>query len=237
MLRRSSPARACGARLYIRLRFLSEQADFAEACAEAGIKFIGPSPETLRLVGDKVSAREVAERAGVPTVPGSKGRVSAEEALAAAGSIGYPLLIKAAAGGGGKGIRRVDQADELETAVRNAAAEAAANFGDDGLYVERYLDPVRHIEVQGRDGQGAMHLGGASARCNAAAEDRRGSPSPAVDAARRGVGAARGVMREAGYENAGTVEFLFDDATRSTTSSGQRASGRAPVTGWSPAST
>jgi acetyl-CoA carboxylase biotin carboxylase subunit len=213
-------ARACGAdAVHPGYGFLSEQADFAEACAEAGIKFIGPSPETLRLVGDKVAAREVAMRANVPTVPGSQGRVTAEQALAAADSIGYPLLIKAAAGGGGKGIRRVDQPDELENAVRTAAAEAEANFGDGGLYVERYLDPVRHIEVQVvADGQGGIvHLG--ERECSLQRRSQKiveESPSPAVDAAlRERLGAAAvAVMREAGYENAGTVEFLFDDATR-----------------------
>src|SRR5215207_5351085 len=180
-------ARACGAdAVHPGYGFLSEQADFAEACAEAGIKFIGPSPATLRLVGDKVAARGVAFRAGVATVPGSQGRVSVEEALAAAGSVGYPLLIKAAAGGGGKGIRRVDQPDELETAVRNAAAEAAANFGDDGLYVERYLDPVRHIEVQVvADGHGTVvHLG--ERECSLQRRSQKiveESPSPVVGAA------------------------------------------------------
>jgi acetyl-CoA carboxylase biotin carboxylase subunit len=213
-------ARACGAdAVHPGYGFLSEQADFAEACAEAGIKFIGPSPATLRLVGDKVAARGVAVRANVPTVPGSQGRVTADEALAAAGSIGYPLLIKAAAGGGGKGIRRVDQPEELENAVRTAAAEAEANFGDGGLYVERYLDPVRHIEVQVvADGRGGIvHLG--ERECSLQRRSQKiveESPSPAVDAAlRERLGAAAvAVMREAGYENAGTVEFLFDDATR-----------------------
>ena len=213
-------ARACGAdAVHPGYGFLSEQADFAEACAAAGIKFIGPSPATLRLVGDKVAAREVAMRANVPTVPGSQGRVTADEALAAADRIGYPLLIKAAAGGGGKGIRRVDKPDELENAVRTAAAEAEASFGDGGLYVERYLDPVRHIEVQvvADEHGGIVHLG--ERECSLQRRSQKiveESPSPAVDAAlRERLGAAAvAVMREAGYENAGTVEFLFDDATR-----------------------
>ena len=213
-------ARACGAdAVHPGYGFLSEQAGFAEACAAAGIKFIGPSPATLRLVGDKVAAREVAMRANVPTVPGSQGRVTADEALAAADRIGYPLLIKAAAGGGGKGIRRVDEPDELENAVRTAAAEAEASFGDGGLYVERYLDPVRHIEVQvvADEHGGIVHLG--ERECSLQRRSQKiveESPSPAVDAAlRERLGAAAvAVMREAGYENAGTVEFLFDDATR-----------------------
>jgi acetyl-CoA carboxylase biotin carboxylase subunit len=212
-------ARACGAdAVHPGYGFLSEQAEFAEACTAAGITFIGPSPVTLRLVGDKVAARGVAARAGVPTVPGSEGRVSVEEALTVAGSIGYPLLIKAAAGGGGKGIRRVDKPEDLDAAVRTAAAEAEASFGDAGLYVERYLDPVRHIEVQVvADQHGAVvHLG--ERECSLQRRSQKiveESPSPAVDAAlRERLGAAAvAVMREAGYENAGTVEFLFDDAT------------------------
>jgi acetyl-CoA carboxylase biotin carboxylase subunit len=213
-------ARACGAdAVHPGYGFLSEQAEFAEACAAAGITFIGPSGGTLRLVGDKVAARGVAERAGVPTVPGSQGRVDADQALVAAGHIGYPLLIKAAAGGGGKGIRRVDKPDDLEAAVRTAAAEAEANFGDGGLYVERYLDPVRHIEVQVLADQygSVVHLG--ERECSLQRRSQKiveESPSPAVDAAlRERLGAAAvAVMREAGYVNAGTVEFLFDDATR-----------------------
>jgi len=208
---------ACGAdAIHPGYGFLSEQAAFAETCAAAGIAFVGPSPETLRSVGDKVSAREIARRAGVPTVPGSEGRVTADEALAAASRIGYPLLIKAAAGGGGKGIRRVDAQEELENAVRTAAAEAEANFGDGGLYVERYLDPVRHIEVQMlADRQGTVvHLG--ERECSLQRRSQKiveESPSPALNPelrARMGA-AAVAIAREAGYENAGTVEFLFDD--------------------------
>ena len=213
-------ARACGAdAVHPGYGFLSEQAEFAETCAGAGIAFVGPSAQTLRLLGDKVAARGVAQRAGVPTVPGSQGRISAEAALESAAAIGYPLLIKAAAGGGGKGIRRVTSPDELEAAVRSAAAEAAANFGDEGLYVERYLDPVRHIEVQvvaDRHGS-VLHLG--ERECSLQRRSQKiveESPSPAVDPQlRRRLGdAAVAVMREAGYENAGTVEFLFDDRTR-----------------------
>ena len=213
-------ARACGAdAVHPGYGFLSEQADFAEACAAAGITFIGPSPETLRLVGDKVAARGVAFRAGVPTVPGSQGRVSVEEALAAARGIGYPLLIKAAAGGGAYRVLELVLAVDAPDALATAAAEAEANFGDDGLYVERYLDPVRHIEVQVvADKHGTLvHLG--ERECSLQRRSQKiveESPSPAVDAAlRERLGAAAvAVMREAGYENAGTVEFLFDDATR-----------------------
>ena len=142
-------ALACGAEaIHPGYGFLSEQADFATACADAGIVFIGPSPHALRLLGDKVQARLIAESAGVPSVPGSDGRVTPAEALALAPRIGYPLLIKAAAGGGGKGIRLVEDEGALEASLRMAAAEALASFNDDGLYIERYLYPVRHIEVQ-----------------------------------------------------------------------------------------
>jgi acetyl-CoA carboxylase biotin carboxylase subunit len=195
--------------------FLSEQAAFAEACAAAGIKFIGPSPRTLRLLGDKVEARRIASAAGVPDVPGSNGRVSPEEALELAPQIGFPLLIKAAAGGGGKGIRLVEDASTLEESLRTAAAEAMASFGDDGLYLERFLDPVRHIEVQvlADEHGNVVHLG--ERECSVQRRSQKlveESPSTAVDAAlRHRLGAAAvAIAREAGYENAGTIEFLMD---------------------------
>jgi acetyl-CoA carboxylase, biotin carboxylase subunit len=209
-------ARACGAEaIHPGYGFLSERADFGRACAEAGIVFIGPSPETLHNLGDKVEARRIADKVGVPSVPGSDGRVSAEEALQLAPQIGYPLLIKAAAGGGGKGIRLVEDASTLEESLRVAAQEAQASFGDDGLYLERYLDPVRHIEVQvlaDRHG-GVVHLG--ERECSVQRRSQKvveESPSVAVDdALRRRLGAAAvAIAREAGYENAGTVEFLLD---------------------------
>jgi acetyl-CoA carboxylase, biotin carboxylase subunit len=195
--------------------FLSEQAEFARACQEAGIVFVGPSPKTLELLGDKVEARRIAERAGVRSVPGSDGRVTPSEALRLGPSIGYPLLIKAAAGGGGKGIRVVEEESGLESALRTAAGEARASFGDDGLYLERYLDPVRHIEVQLlADSCGnVVHLG--ERECSIQRRSQKlveESPSTAVDPAlRRRLGeAAVTIARLAGYENAGTVEFLLD---------------------------
>ncbi len=206
----------CGAQaIHPGYGFLSEQAEFGEACARAGIKFIGPSPHALRLLGDKVAARGVAIRAGVPSVPGSDGRVSPAEALDLAPKIGYPLLIKAAAGGGGKGIRRVDEPAALEPALRMAATEAQASFGDDGLYLERYLDPVRHIEVQiMADSFGnVVHFG--ERECSVQRRSQKlveEAPSVAVSPelrARLGA-AAVAIARESGYENAGTVEFLLD---------------------------
>jgi acetyl-CoA carboxylase biotin carboxylase subunit len=195
--------------------FLSERASFGRACAEAGLIFVGPSPETLQDLGDKVEARRIADRAGVPSVPGSDGRVSPEKALALAPAIGFPLLIKAAAGGGGKGIRLVEDASALEQSLRTAAQEAQASFGDDGLYLERYLDPVRHIEVQilaDRHGN-VVHLG--ERECSVQRRSQKvveESPSVAVGAAlREKLGAAAvAIACEARYENAGTVEFLLD---------------------------
>jgi acetyl-CoA carboxylase, biotin carboxylase subunit len=211
-------ALACGAdAIHPGYGFLSERASFGRACADAGIVFIGPSPETLYKLGDKVEARRIAEMAGVPSVPGSAGRVSPEDALTLAPRIGFPLLIKAAAGGGGKGIRLVDDASMLEESLRVAAQEAQASFGDDGLYLERYLDPVRHIEVQVlADKYGAVvHLG--ERECSVQRRSQKlveESPSVAVDDdLRQRLGAAAvAIAREAGYENAGTVEFLLDTA-------------------------
>jgi acetyl-CoA carboxylase biotin carboxylase subunit len=209
-------AKSCGAdAIHPGYGFLSERAEFGRACAEAGIIFVGPSPETLHKLGDKVEARRIADTAGVPSVPGSDGRVTPEEALALAPRIGFPLLIKAAAGGGGKGIRLVEDPSTLDESLRVAAQEAQASFGDGGLYLERYLDPVRHIEVQVlADRHGAIvHLG--ERECSVQRRSQKvveESPSVAVDGAlRERLGAAGvAIAREAGYENAGTIEFLLD---------------------------
>jgi acetyl-CoA carboxylase biotin carboxylase subunit len=209
-------ALTCGAEaIHPGYGFLSEQSDFARACAQGGVVFIGPSPETLRVLGDKVQARMIAENAGVPSVPGSDGRVSPVEARDLAPKIGFPLLIKAAAGGGGKGIRRVESPADLEASLRVAAAEALASFNDDGLYLERYLDPVRHIEVQVlADTHGnVVHLG--ERECSIQRRSQKvleESPSVAVDLrTRERLGeAAIAIARESGYVNAGTIEFLMD---------------------------
>ncbi len=197
--------------------FLSERAGFAAACAAAGVVFVGPPPEAMRLVGDKVEARRIAREAGVPTVPGTSGTVTPDEAKAAAEGLGYPVLIKAAAGGGGRGIRLVREEAAMEGALRVAAAEAQSAFGDPGLYVEKYLDPVRHIEVQVlADSHGnIVHLG--ERECSVQRRNQKlveESPSSAVGPqlrARLGA-AAVAIARLAGYENAGTVEFLVDSA-------------------------
>jgi len=129
--------------------FLSENAQFSEVCREYGIKFIGPSPESIRAMGDKATAKETMRRAGVPVVPGSDGLLdSPEQAKGVAAEIGYPVIIKATAGGGGKGMRVIWKEEELEDAMDSARREAAASFGNDGLYMEKFIEEPRHIEIQ-----------------------------------------------------------------------------------------
>ena len=141
--------------------FLAENAAFASLCEREGIVFIGPSPEALAQMGDKATAKRMAREAGVPTVPGSDGAVrDASDARAIAANVGYPILLKASAGGGGRGIRLVRNEGELATAYVDAAREAKAAFGDGSIYVEKYLADVRHVEVQIlSDGETALHLG------------------------------------------------------------------------------
>lgn len=196
--------------------FLSENAGFADACAAAGITFIGPSGDTIRRAGSKSAARELMKAAGVPVTPGSDGPVSSvEEALAAAERVGYPVLLKASAGGGGRGIRRCDNAQVLPAAYAEAKAEAKACFGNDEMYLEKLVLRPRHIEFQvlaDRHGH-VIHLGDrdcsvqrrnqklieeAPARC-LTPELREAMGQAAVRAA-----------KAVGYENAGTVEFLLD---------------------------
>ena len=141
-------ARAGADALHPGYGFLAENPAFAQACRDAGVTFVGPSPEAMRLLGDKVQARALARRAGIPVVPGTDEMRDPEEAVGAARAIGYPLLVKAAGGGGGRGIRQVDSEEELHQALTTAAGEAAAAFGHGGLYLEKLLRPVRHIEVQ-----------------------------------------------------------------------------------------
>ncbi|HEY7802409.1 MAG TPA: acetyl-CoA carboxylase biotin carboxylase subunit [Dehalococcoidia bacterium] len=199
--------------------FLSERTEFAEACAAAGIKFIGPKPDAVKLLGDKVMARRTMIAAGVPVVPGTEGRVDAAEAVRLAPGIGFPLLIKASAGGGGKGIRHVGSADEIENAVRVASSEAQSAFGDGGVFLERYLNPVRHVEIQiMADSFGdAVALG--ERECSVQRRHQKlleESPSTVISQEIRERMMAAGVAaaKAAGYENAGTVEFLFDPKTQ-----------------------
>ena len=196
--------------------FLSENPAFAQACADAEIIFIGPSAAAMRAVGDKIAAKKAAETAGVPTVPGYLGEDQSAPALVAqAKKIGAPLMIKAAAGGGGKGMRLVRDLAQLEDALEGAKREAQAAFGDDTVFLERYLIAPRHIEVQIlADSHGAcIHLN--ERDCSIQRRHQKiveESPSPAVTPelrARLGEAAVR-LARQAGYVNAGTVEFMLD---------------------------
>jgi 3-methylcrotonyl-CoA carboxylase alpha subunit len=196
--------------------FLSENADFAEACAAAGITFVGPSPEAMRALGSKVGARAAAMAAGVPVIPGIDGAGKSSQALAEeAASIGYPLLIKASAGGGGRGMRVVERAEDFVDAAQAARAEAASAFGDDHLLVERYFPDSRHVEVQVLgDTQGkVLHL--FERECSIQRRHQKiieESPSPNVSPAQRRAmtDAAVALARSVGYHSAGTVEFLVD---------------------------
>ena len=197
--------------------FLSENADFAEMVEEHGFVFIGPSPEHIRLMGDKIVAKTTARGLGIPTVPGSDGPVGSEaEAIELAHQIGFPVLIKAVAGGGGRGMTVVRHEDELGDAVRMSRNEARAAFGDDRVYVERFLDHPRHIEVQViGDGRGrVVHLG--ERDCSLQRRHQKvveEAPSPVLDQVQRErlgetVAAA---LRKLNYRSLGTVEFLYQD--------------------------
>jgi acetyl-CoA carboxylase biotin carboxylase subunit len=199
------------------LGFLAEDADFAAAVEEHGFVFIGPAPDHIRLMGDKVAARAVAARLGLPTVPGSKGAVrDLAAAVAEAEAIGYPVLIKASAGGGGRGIKTARDRAELARLLPLAQREAAAFFGRGEVYLERHLAHPRHIEVQILgDGQGGVvHLGERDCSLQRAHQKvLEETPSAALDAdARDRIGAlAAAAMRELGYKGAGTLEFLYQD--------------------------
>ncbi|WP_156935371.1 acetyl-CoA carboxylase biotin carboxylase subunit [Pseudonocardia spinosispora] len=195
--------------------FLSENPRLARACTDAGIAFVGPSAEVIERVGDKVSARVAARNATVPVVPGSDRLDDAEEALRYAKDVGFPVLLKAAAGGGGRGIRRVDADDELVGAFKEASREAQGAFGDGGLFVEKLIDPARHVEIQIlADGEGnAVHLG--ERECSLQRRRQKlveEAPAPGLpDQPRAELGAAAvRLAGEVGYVGAGTVEFLVD---------------------------
>ncbi len=197
--------------------FLSEEASFASILEEHGFTFIGPTAEHIELMGDKVAAKQAVENNGVPVVPGSRGAIeSASEARSIAGDIGYPVLIKAAGGGGGRGMQIVQSADEVEDAYRMARTEAKASFQNDTVYMEKFLEKPRHIEVQVfADGQGgAVHLGerdcSLQRRHQKVLEEAR---SPALtNASREKIGKiASDAVRRIGYRNAGTIEFLYEN--------------------------
>jgi len=199
------------------LGFLAENADFAAAVEETGFTFIGPSPEHIRLMGDKVRAKAEARRLGIPVVPGSPEAVrDLAAAEQAAKEIGYPVLLKASAGGGGRGMKLARDAAELAQMLPLAQAEAKAGFGDDSVYLERYLDRPRHIEVQLLgDGRGeVIHLG--ERDCSLQRSHQKlleEAPSPALDpgARERLLATAISALRELGYKSAGTMEFLYQD--------------------------
>ena len=197
--------------------FLAENDKFAEMCKDHGIIFIGPSPNSIRLMGDKSTAKETMEGVGVPTVPGSKGLlVDVDEAYKLADEIGYPVIIKATAGGGGRGMRLVESKDKLEKMFKAAQGEAEAAFGNDGLYMEKFIKKPRHVEIQilaDRSGN-VIHLG--ERDCSVQRRHQKlleESPSPAINPIlREKMGdAAIAAAKSIKYEGAGTVEFLVDE--------------------------
>ena len=197
--------------------FLSENSKFATMCEEVGIKFIGPSAKVMDLMGDKINARKQMIKAGVPVIPGSDGEVyTAEEALEIAERIGYPVMLKASAGGGGKGIRKVEKPEDLVAAFESASSEAQAAFGNGAMYMERVIYPARHIEVQILADQHGhvIHLG--ERDCSLQRNNQKvleESPSIAIGKTLRNqIGSAAVRAAESvGYENAGTIEFLYDE--------------------------
>ena len=195
--------------------FLAENAGFADLCRKYGVKFIGPSGEVISKMGDKDAARRLMKANHVPTTPGTDILQDAAEAQAAAEKIGYPVLIKASAGGGGKGIRLVERPEDMERAFETASAEAEKAFGDGRMYMEKYLDPVKHIEVQLLADEAGHIVCLGERECSIQKNNQKlieESPSPAVDPETRKklMDTATRAARAAGYVNAGTVEFLMD---------------------------
>jgi acetyl-CoA carboxylase, biotin carboxylase subunit len=197
--------------------FLSENAAFSQALADHGITFIGPTAEHIRIMGDKITAKETAKALGIPVVPGSDGGVpDFETAIGVAAAIGFPVIIKATAGGGGRGMKVARNAEELEIAFRTARAEAKAAFGNDEVYIEKYLTTPRHIEIQVfGDGKGkAVHLG--ERDCSLQRRHQKvleEAPGPMITAEQRArIGkVCADAMAKISYIGAGTVEFLFEN--------------------------
>ncbi len=208
-------AKQCGAQaIHPGYGFLAENADFADACTAAGLTFIGPSPESVRTLGDKIAARALAASVGIPVLPGSPEVSTIDDAMIWAERIGFPVMVKAAAGGGGKGIRRIDSAEEFRDAAARAMYEAQAAFGNPALYVEKNLHHVRHIEVQIIGDQFGNIVPIGERECSIQRRHQKlieECPSTVVTPdLRRALGrAAVRVARAAGYHNVGTVEFLL----------------------------
>jgi acetyl-CoA carboxylase, biotin carboxylase subunit len=196
--------------------FLAENSKFAQICLEHGIKFIGPTPDMINAMGDKITAKETMIRAGVPVVPGGEGLLeSVDDAKVLAGEIGYPVILKATAGGGGKGMRVVWEEGEIEKAFNTAKAEAAASFKNDGIYMEKFVEEPRHIEIQVAGDQygNVSHL--SERDCSIQRRHQKlveESPSPFMtDDLRQRMGdAARKAAQAINYESVGTIEFLVD---------------------------
>lgn len=197
--------------------FLAENAEFAEVCAEYGIKFIGPKPGHIRALGNKVEARALAIKAGVPLLPGSEGAVRSEqEAMQLAEKIGFPLIIKAAAGGGGRGMKIVRKKEELINQFRLAQSEAEVGFGNPDCFMEKYLENPRHIEIQlvADEYGNVLHLG--ERDCSVQRRHQKlieEAPSPVIDIATRNRIAQRAInlCKEVGYQSLGTAEFLYEN--------------------------
>ncbi|MCL6547948.1 MAG: acetyl-CoA carboxylase biotin carboxylase subunit [Alicyclobacillus sp.] len=220
--------------------FLAENSDFAEVCEQCGITFIGPSPYAIETMGDKARAREAMKQAGVPTVPGSDGLVSdADEAVQVARRIGFPVIIKATAGGGGKGIRIVRDEESLRSAIVTARREAETAFGNAGVYLEKYIERMRHVEIQvlaDRHGN-VIHLGerdcSVQRRLQKLVEE---APCPVLSPETRAAmgEAAVAAARAVGYVGAGTVEFIYapDDGRFYFMEMNTRIQVEHPVTEW-----
>lgn len=197
--------------------FLSENARFAEICEEHGVKFIGPTADHIRKMGDKITAKETVKELGIPVVPGSEGGIhSDEDALKIAGDIGYPVIVKATAGGGGRGMQIVRSEADLITAVNTCQTEAKAAFGNDEVYIEKFLTKPRHIEFQiiGDQHGNCIHLG--ERDCSLQRRHQKvleEAPSPVIDTETRMRvgGIVSNAMAKFGYEGAGTIEFLYED--------------------------
>src|SRR5215207_4394678 len=197
--------------------FLAENAEFARAVKEAGLVFIGPSPEAMEVMGSKTSARRAAVAAGAPVVPGTTAALtSIEDARGTAARVGYPVMLKAAAGGGGKGMRLVSEESELASAFENARGEAASSFGDESVYMEKAVERPRHIEIQVFSDAHGNHVHLGERECSIQRRHQKvieECPSPIDDASlRASMGeAAVKISRAASYVGAGTVEFLVSD--------------------------